>query len=176
MNKIVLVERYSPSSFFWPNLIKDNQLTELSIEKILSKYQGFEGELINLFYTTTNILDLNPIKEKYLKNKDPKIFFLLYVISGDSKTIPLLKEQAVRVGYDVGVCEEEKTIYSSIFNEVIFGHLNELVSWKNSLNENLLFSDKTIAEQYVELHNELSRQGKGVEDYEKMIVYEIWKL
>ena len=87
----------------------------------------------------------------------------------------MVKEQALRVGYDVGVCEEGKTIYSSIFNEILFGNLDELIAYKDFLNEHLLFSDKFLAEKYVSLHNELSAQGKDVEDYEEMIVYEIWK-
>ena len=79
------------------------------------------------------------------------------------------------MGYDVGVCDEEKTIFSSIFNEILFGNLDELISYKDLLNENLLFPDRSLAEKYVSLHDTLSEEGKGVEDYEKMIVYEIWK-
>ena len=45
MHSIILIERYLPFSIFWPNLLKDKKVTGLSVEEILSKYQGFEGEL-----------------------------------------------------------------------------------------------------------------------------------
>lgn len=176
MEKIILIERYSPSSFFWPNLIKYNKLTEFSVEKILNKYQGFEGDLITFFHVNDDSLELNQIKKNFLENKDSVNRFLFYLISGDNLAPIFLREHATQVGYDVGVCEEEKTIYSSIFNEIIFGNLEELVIWKKLLNENLLFPDKITVEKYVSLHNELSAEGKGVEDYEEMIIYEIWKL
>ena len=62
-----------------------------------------------------------------------------------------------------------------IFNEVLFGGYDELVNYKNLLNENLLVPDKAIAENYVDLHNQMSAQGKNVEDYMEMIIYAIWK-
>ena len=86
-----------------------------------------------------------------------------------------LKDQAIKLGYDIGACDEEVTIYSSIFHEIIFGHLEELVNYKDLLNENLLFPNRALAEKYVETHNEMSAQGKDVEDYMEMIIYEIWK-
>ncbi|MGE5196682.1 MAG: hypothetical protein ACM3JI_05075 [Anaerolineae bacterium] len=50
-----------------------------------------------------------------------------------------------------------------------------MIAYKDLLNENLLFPDKATAERYVDLHNEMSAQGKNVEDYMEMIIYEIWK-
>lgn len=175
MHYLILIERHLPSSFFWPNLLKDKRIAELSVEEILNKYQGFEGELISFFYIQQNDPKLKKIIEDCLEIKGPNNYFMLHILSGLEVMPPLLKEQAVKVGYDVGVCEEEKTIYSSVFNEILFGHLDELVAYKGLLNENLLFPNKSLAEKYVNLHNELSAQGKGVEDYEKMIIYEIWK-
>ena len=168
MNKIILLERYNPSSFVWPNLIKRKNLTEFSMEETLEKYQGFEGDLSLSFQFSE---DMEEFKNKGFCNGS-----LLCVVSGDHPAPFFLTEKATQVGYDVGVCEEENTMYSSIFNEILFGKLDELVVWKNFLNENLLFSDKTLAEKYVNLHNKLSTQGKDVEDYAGMIIYEIWKL
>ena len=124
MGKIFLIERYTSLSFFWSNLIKCNKLTEFSVEEILNKYQGFEGDLITLFYIKDDILELNLIKKRYSENKKSGNFFLLYLISGNNPVPFFLRGQATQVGYDVGVCEEEKTIYSSIFNEIIFGNLD----------------------------------------------------
>ncbi len=176
MHNIILIKRYLPSSYFWPNLLKDKRIAELTVEEILNKYQGFEGELIAFLFCDSKPdkivkKEINELSElKKLEN-----CLLLHVISGNEVMLGFLKEEAFCVGYDVGVCEEEKTIYSSIFNEVLFGHLDELVVYKELLNEHLLFRDKNLAEKYVSLHNELSAQGKGVEDYEEMTIYEIRK-
>lgn len=75
-----------------------------------------------------------------------------------------MKEKAFFVGYDVGVCVEEKTIYSSIFNKILFGHLEEQIAYKDRLNEHLLFSNRSLAGDYDKLHDALSAQGKSVED------------
>ena len=149
-------------------------ISELSVEQILNKYQGFEGELIALFSIEEDS-QLNNIIEKCLEIKSSNNYLMLSVIS-DFQVIPsIISEQTLLVGYDVGVCEKEKTIYSSIFNEILFGSLNELIIYKQFLNEHLLFPNKSWAEKYVKLHNELSSLGKDVEDYEEMNIYEIWK-
>ena len=101
--------------------------------------------------------------------------FLLHIISNPSKMPSFLKDQAMKLGYDVGVCNEEATLYSSIFHEIIFGYFDELISYKDLLNKDFLFPDKATAEKYVDLHNQMSAQGKHVEDYMEMIIYEIWK-
>ncbi|MGC1879423.1 MAG: hypothetical protein WA347_06270 [Rhabdochlamydiaceae bacterium] len=175
MHNLILIERYLPSSFFWPNLLKDKRIAKMSVEEILNKYQGFEGDLIAFFSIKGNNSELKKIVDKCLEKKNSNNYFMLHVISGSEVMPLLLKEQAFLVGYDVGVCEEEKTIYSSIFNEILFGHLEELISYKDFLNENFLFPNRILAEKYVNLHTELSVQGKGVEDYEEMTIYEIWR-
>ena len=120
-------------------------------------------------------IKLNKIIKEWLEEKKNQVCLILHVIFGSNFSSSFLNKEAVFVGYDVGVCEEEKTVYSSIFNEILFGHLEELIFYKNLLNENFLFSHKSTAEKYVNLHDELSAQGRGVEDYEKLIIYEIWK-
>jgi len=175
MENFILIERYGPASFFWPNLLKHNNIPEFSIEDLLVKYQGFEGDLLSFLYVDIDKIEIRKIKQCF-ESKNLNNRFLFYLVPENNRALNSLKELANFVGYDVGICEQEKTIYSSIFNEVIFGRLNELVSWKNSLNENLLFPDKTTAENYVKFHVELAAQGKDVEDYEEMLIYEMWKL
>ena len=175
MHNIVLIEKYLPTSIFWSNLIKNKRVEELSVEEILNKYQGFEGELIAFFSVQESELNLNKTIHEYLEMKNSNQYLLLHAISNSEAMAPSLMNQVLRVGYDVGVCEEEKTIYSSIFNEILFGNIDRLIVYKNLLNENLLFPDRVLAEKYVSLHNDLSAQGEGVEDYEEMIIYEIWK-
>lgn len=175
MNKIVLIKKYSPTSIFWLNLLKYKAIAELSTEEIINKYQGFEGTLVALFYINEDKSNFKKIKKRCFEIEKVNNCVLLYLISNDQTAPFSLNNEAPLVGYDVGVCEEEKTIYSSIFNEILFGHLDELINFKKFLNQNLLFPSKSVAEKYVNLHNELSAQGKGVEDYEEMIIYEVWK-
>lgn len=47
MHNIIIVTRYLPSSFFWPNLLKGKRIAEIFVEEMLKKYQGFEGELVS---------------------------------------------------------------------------------------------------------------------------------
>ena len=175
MYNIVLIEKYHSDSCFWSNLLKYKRIEKLSVEEILNKYQSFEGEII-AFYKIQNVdSELNNSVNNCLELKEGNKNLMLHVISYPTSMPFTWKSHATLMGYDVGVCEEGKTIYSSIFNEILFGHLDELVSYKCVLNENLLFSTRTIAEEYVNLHNQLSAQGRGVEDYEPMTIYEIWR-
>lgn len=172
MNCIVLIERYLPSSFFWPNLLKDKRIKNLTVEEILEKYKGFEGELQAFFEIEANEISL---KEAITSLKIRQSFnSIMLGVFLNIEIPPIIKSQATFMGYDIGVCEEEKTIYSSIFNEVLFGHLEELVIYKDQLNKHYLFENRELAEEYVCLHNKLSAEGKSVEDYEEMRIYEIW--
>ena len=174
MQKIVLIERYPSSGFFWGYINKNKKIDELSVEQILTKYQGFEGEPV-VFYLIEEEKEKRineKIKECLELNYDKKCS-LLYVIS--KETHPILYEKTYRIGYEVGFCEIDATIYSSIFNEVIFGKINELIYFKKYLNENLLFPDCKTAKDYVDMHNKLSLEGKDVEDYMEMVIYEIRK-
>lgn len=172
---IVLIERYPPSYASWPSLMVKKRIQGLSVEEVVRKYQGFEGELVFFFVINENMTELKKVIEECLELKSFGSCYLLHVISDPNVMPSLLKNQVVKLGYDVGVCKEEKTIYSSIFHEVIFGYFDELIVFKDLLNENLLFPNRAIAERYVAIHNDLSAQGKGVEDYEAMTIYEIWK-
>lgn len=176
MYTLILIEKDSPSSICWPNLLRKKRVEELSVENIVNKYQGFEGELIYMYQSTgENESEIKNILAQYIEVGELKTCLLLHVISEPDKMPLFLKKQTFHMGYDVGVCEEEKTIYSSIYNEILFGMIDELIYYKRFLNENFLFSDRSRAEQYVCLHNEMSAQGKDVEDYEEMTIYEIWK-
>ncbi len=175
MHKLVLIERNPPSYDSWPSLIKKKRISESSVKEVVSKYEGFEGEFVCFLEIKENLTEFKKMIDECLKLKELGSCFILHIISSPEKMPSSLRDQVIKLGYDVGVCEEEKTIYSSIFHEVIFGYYDELVTHKDLLNENLLFPDRSVAEEYVNVHDEMSRQGKDVEDYEKMIIYEIWK-
>ncbi len=46
MHRLILIERDAPSYKSWPSLIKKKRISELSVEEVIRKYQGFEGDLI----------------------------------------------------------------------------------------------------------------------------------
>lgn len=175
MHMLILIERDPSSYATWPSLIQKKKIPGLSVQELVSKYQGFEGELVCFFEVKGNTPEFKKKLDEYLQMRKLGSCFLLHVISSPSEMPSFLENQAIKLGYDVGVCEEEATLYSSIFHEVIFGYFDELITYKDLLNENLLFPDRSLAERYVETHNELSAQGKDVEDYMEMIIYEVWK-
>lgn len=177
MNKIIVIERHSKSSFFWPNLERKKRISELSVEQVLNKYQGFNGELITFFEIPEKItkLDLSGVINKILLN-NKKNDYLIFIISDSEEDFSYLGKGIQKVGYDVGFCEEDATLYSSISNEVLFGNIEKLILYKNFLNECFLFSNRSLAEKYVHLHDELSANGEDVEDYMPMYIYTIWKV
>ena len=165
---IVLLKKYSPSSLCWPNLLKSKGNSGLVIEEILQKYEGFEGELIEFWLSFASPFDLEKI---YRKSEG---LLLLFACPDNPIHLPLLSQFSL-VGYDFGVCEDDKTIYSSIFNEILFGNIEQLISCQTYLNDHLLFPTRDLAEQYSALHHDLLILGEDVEDDADMKIYEIWK-
>lgn len=175
MQKLILIEKHLPGGRFWPNLEKDKRIMELSVQEILNKYQGFDGELISCFSIEGNNNKLNKYFAECLDLNKLSDCNLLHIITGSESIPSYLREQSIQMGYEVGAFDEEGNIYSSIFNEILFGKVEELVVFKKVLNENLLFPDKSAAEKYVEMHNQMSIRGKDVENGVEMTIYEIWK-
>lgn len=171
MNKIIFIKRYQPNSLAWPNLERKKQMSTLTVKEILDKYQGFSGELTSLYYVKNNDPDLKDVYELFLETPGIDDQVMLYVAS---KSVHELSIPARKVGYDIGQCDEEN-IFSSITSEILFGAVEELIAFKNELNEHLLFPDIEQAEKYVKAHKLMSEQGKDVEDYMPLVIYEIWK-
>lgn len=174
MHTVVVIEKYSKKSFLWQNLLKHKQLKNLSFEQILNKYEGIEGKVVAFFNFEDIKHGFRELINKHKELEDFNNWRLLHVFSDRYEIPSSIKTKAIKEGYDVGVCEEE-TAFSSIFHESLFGNLSELVAFKDFLNSQLLFEDQSLAEKYVSIHNALSKQGKDVEDYINMNIYEIWK-
>jgi len=166
MKKILLLKKYNHTNPFWLYLIQNNKLN-ISVEEVIDKYNGFEGELVNFY----SLVDYKKETWSNLKKHD----LLLYVTSTNSTIPSVIQSEFYLLGYDFGTCKEEWTIYSSIFNEILFGNINDLIAYKDHLNENLLFSNNYIAEKYQELHNNLYNKNIDVEHDEEMSIYEVWK-
>jgi len=119
MNKFILIQRYLPSSFFWANMVASNKVLGLTVEQVIKKYQGFEGDLIGYFPIKNNDHELNDIINNCSEEIKSTNNLMFYVHSDFVEEVPLtIKNQSKCVGYDVGVCDEEKTIFSSIPNVI----------------------------------------------------------
>ena len=168
MNKIILIKKYTDSCPFWPNLIRKKKIDDFSVKEILIKYDGFEGELIDSFSFTEDWSRL--IRQQGVSLDD---IFMCVISNGEEPFF--IKDQFIPVGYDFGICEEDQTIYSSIFNEILFGNVQGLISYKNTLNDHFLFDTRSLAEKYAALHHQLLIEGKDLEDDSDMSIYKIWK-
>ena len=175
MHKLVLIERDSASYRNWSSLMKFKRVPDLSVEKVIDKYQGFEGEFVCYFDVSEGVNNFEEMLNECLKYKKLGSCLLLHIISEPTTMPAFLKNHTAKLGYDVGICEKEKRIFSSIFHEILFANLDELAIYNDLLNENFLFSDRSLAKEYIKTHDEMSAQGKDVEDYEKMTIHEIWK-
>ncbi|MFI0436105.1 MAG: hypothetical protein ACH350_10370 [Parachlamydiaceae bacterium] len=160
----------------WKNLENMNKVVGLSTQEVVDKYQGLEGDAISVFKVTDDNSSLKKNIDLLLAIDDQKKTRILFI--AESGNIPeLIKELFDFVGYDYGVFEEEmNSVYSSVFNEILFGNVKELIFLKNKLNESFLFSSRQEAENYLNLHHELLKEGKNVEHEEYMKIFQIWRL
>ena len=175
MHDLVLIKKIDASSDCWSNLVRKKKIPDLSVQEVITKYNGFEGDLVFLKQVKENEVELEEAINQYEELNKSDNCLLLHIISAPELMTLNLQKQASFLGYDVGICQGEQSIYSSIFNEILFGIVNELICFKGLLNANFLFADRSSAEKYVQTHDDMSAQGKDVEDYMDMIIYEIWK-
>jgi hypothetical protein len=176
MNKIVLVKKYSPESICWENLFRKKAIKELTVENIINNYQGFDGDEFLFYSLIGNKSDFDLRVDKFIEQTKPTgDNSILFICPVNSIKPGSLDNKFTQIGLDFGVCEEDKSVYSSIFNEVIFGCVAELVHYQDCLNENLLFSNLNFAKNYALDHRELYLQGKDIEEDGDMNIYEVWK-
>jgi hypothetical protein len=174
MHELILIEKFPNYSDYFPNLAGNKTIPNFPEEEMVNKYQGFDGEFSSLFFTVKDKDELNKIIERCLRAKVSD-YLLLYAISSPGSIHTQFQKKGVLMGFDVGVHASEKAIYSSIYNEILFGIINELISYKETLNEHLLFSDRHIAEKYLNALNEISSKREYIKDLGEMKIYEIWK-
>jgi hypothetical protein len=172
MYKILLNKRYSKNSPYF----KDSTRKQLSI--LLQQYLGFEGECQQ--FTECNDLREAKIQiEKYRKEIDFSTrieFAILICIEIDKKEKSIKLDNCSLVGYDYGILLDKYELYSSVLQEILFGHIDELMLFKDQLNNNYLFSTFEKAEQFAQKHHQLLLEGKDVEIEDDMKIYQIWKI
>lgn len=139
--KVVVIRRYNELSFCWNHLCKKGGNFS-STRNIIKRYEGFEGEL-EYFASLDSFEALNFKLNVGLGES------LLFIATSEHPFINYIKDRARKMGYDYGICEGEQAIYSSIFNEILFGSQIELLSYRSFLNDNLIFPSQNIAEHYV---------------------------
>lgn len=178
MECAVLIRKDNEHSQFWSNLMADADRTApLSPQEVIAQHQGFEGESVMClcFPEKSNPLVLDAVK-MFDKLADENNFLFLYVSSESKTYMDELDTLFSYIGYDYGSFgTEQGRPYSSIFNEILFGRVEKLRSFKDKLNEHLLFPDKPTVEEYVRVHHELSLAEENVEFEEILDIYQIWK-
>ncbi|MGK5595406.1 MAG: hypothetical protein ACSNEK_08625 [Parachlamydiaceae bacterium] len=175
MEEIILIERYTPAYKWWRGIVKYNRISDLTAEQLVQRYKGFEGNLITYFPNEENFEDLPNFYKECLEFKKISANLMLLHLFSEEKAPTSLEKIATKVGYDVGfLCCESSNIYSSIFNEILLGDQDELVVYREYLNENLLFDTPSCAKKYVAQHKVLEDIGRDVER-DPMIIYEVWQ-
>jgi len=173
--KLILLKKYN-----WGDPLKTKPLSKLSTKEIIDHYEGFEGE--GIFYESfeNNYSKINEFiylcKELLKNTKNQDNYRLLYLGKPNDVIPDIVKKQGVKLGYDYGGLADEYGIYSSVFQEILLGNVPELVTFKDLLNANFLFSTFGDANEYVKMHYKLTEQEKDVEMEDGMEIYEIWKL
>jgi hypothetical protein len=177
----VIIEKYNKTHYIGENLLNRKPNINIGIGEILLKYNGFEGSFIVIRNSTNKyfenlgeITEFNKYLEYYTLTNNKYINFL-YLDYKHNNTPDIIQKNFNFIGFEYGYCMNEHIVYSSIFNEIIFGITEELIKYKSNLNNNLLFSTKDIAISYKELHGDLYKKNVGVERDEDMKIYEIWR-
>ena len=177
--KIILLKKYTEKCNFWKTLIKDNNISNLNVEQVIKQYNGFEGNCYFYFseekFTKEVLSFINECKE-IVKNEKKSEYLLLFLKLFQQEKFEYIKNNADFIGYDYGLIHDESNIYSSVFHEIIFGTVLDLVKYKEKLNNNLLFQSYRDVQEYLLLHNDLYKKGISVEYDEDMNIYEIYKI
>lgn len=170
--KIILNKKYSLNHPYFRNSKKEN------LSALLDQYNGFEGECF-YYYQNKDLEELDNIINicnKLMKQEQNPKLLLLCLSIPKIENRKTLEKIAFFLGYDYGILLNEDDIYSSILQEVLFGHIEELQLFKEQLNKNYLFPTYEKAKEYAKKHNQLLLEGKDVEIEDDMQIYEIWEI
>lgn len=140
----------------------------LSREEIYSQYRGVDGrpwpEELSLPYDE----GLAPMGKwpELLAIADEAREGQLYdaLILAMPPILRQLPDEVSFLGFDVGYYESSCSVFSSLFHECIYGHLEELALQAPHLNRALLFSAPAAAEAYCRVREVVRAKGADVED------------
>lgn len=140
----------------------------LNQEILFKRYKGLEGHATLL--QSNNELDKQIELFKSEQNSDSQ---RLICLSRD-QNIELTNKEFIYIGIDYGFFNEEHDVYSSIYNEIIFGITNELQAFQNRLNQFSLFNDDKVADDYIGRHHECLIKNLDVEHEDEMAKWNVW--
>ncbi|MBU4510160.1 hypothetical protein KJ830_03825 [bacterium] len=171
---ILLNKKYSNKHPYFKNSKKEH------LSELFERYNGFEGECL-YFFQTDNEMKINENidqAKKKIKNIDASEYLLLLCIKiqEPEKIQQKIDIKSIKLGYDFGILVDQDELYSSILQEIIFGHEDELKIFKEKLNDNFLFSVYEEAIQYRKKHHQLAMEEKNVEIEDDMEIYKIYKI
>ncbi len=178
INAYIVVKKYDDTFPFWNKLIEKAYFLNLPIEQIIKEYCGFEGTCLK-FLEKENIFEKKlTLTEEYVEilNNKKKSTHILYLNTQKNYPPNLFTHNFIFLGYEYGFFQDKFNYYSSIFHEILFGFIEELLDYKKFLNKSLLFHSYEVAEEYAKLHHTLLEEKKDVEIDQEMSIYEIWKL
>lgn len=164
---IVIIERYNELNFFWNNL--SNKFKDL--KSIIQSYGGFEGNCIEMY--NTNAIS-EQIKNNFYQYRNVGNDCFLFLI--EKKDFVFCDNNFRFNGFDYGYIDHSSNIYSSIFNEILFGSRDSLKEFESKLNKNKLFSSVELAEEYSKQHYKLKKQGLDVEEDSRMRILKVFEL
>jgi hypothetical protein len=170
VDKILQIRVYDEDSYVWPALCKRRHVETLTVAELIDRYRGFEGELVDVLTWEGLVASL---PQKLASDPDQRY---LYLRSESDPLPPWLESHFLSVGWDVGIVLDDEILYSSVFNEVLFGVEEELIEWNNRLNEHLLMPSANVAKLYMDLHHRMLTEGRDVEGEEDMRVFQVWFL
>lgn len=102
MHYLVLVERFSPSSNCWPNLVAMNE-TGLPVEEVIKIYKCFGGVIVSVFTVTNSSGRSKSMINECIELKKNADCLLLHVISDPDEIEFMGKDQTTFADYEVGV-------------------------------------------------------------------------
>jgi hypothetical protein len=148
-------------------------LTHDLVEK---RYRGIEGEPwpqldesgdVQLVDGLAPLEQLSRVKAYYDRLPSGPTYDLVYCQFGvRSETRQELPEQFVFCGYDYGFYGSEWSVYSVIFNEVVYGLYSSMQAFAKLLNECLLLPSYDVVQELERIRNHMLSVGSDLEQAE----------
>ena len=157
------------------------------INELLCKYRGIEGE----------VWPDSPVLDKVILNKYgfapvdqlSTINEYLYDINRNCVDVivvePIMTEynsniltSNYQLGFDCGYCNNYGSVYSIIFNEIVFGDYAGLTKYANKLNSHILLNSLEDARHILSKRKDMIADGCDLESYpstDAMMVFKISK-
>lgn len=163
---------------------KRQPAVNLSHEKILACYRGFDGEPwpeipnseVPLLHDGLASADkFSTVEVFYGAASNSYLCDLLYVQCGRRSTfVPASLVDLAFLGYDYGYYLSESNLYSSLFHEIVYGLYDQMRNLAGVLNNHLLLPSIEVVELVDRTRSELIKTGADLERDETSIPIAIY--